>query len=201
MKIVVLSGLTGAGKSSISSPTTKKYNIPILETGDIVYETVKEKGLKITPENIKAVSIEAKKISDAYFTEKLVEKAKKLYSDKPAIFVSGVRAVSEIEFLRNEFGPKNVLVMGFHASQDTRFHRLGNEDRKLHSGEKAAEDALLQNFDNFLAREKKELGFGIGSVFALADVIILNDDKTYPFATVQFNQFIFESVVKRFIDS
>ena len=201
MKIIVLTGLTGSGKSSISSPTTKKYDLPILETGDIVYETVKERGLEITPENIKTVSVEAKKISDAFFTEKLVEKARKLYSDKPAICVSGVRAVSEVEFLRKEFGHKNVLVIGFHASQDTRFHRLGNEDRKLHSGAKAAEDAALLNIDDFLAREIKELGFGIGSVFALADIIISNDDKNYPYLTVNHNQFIFEAVVKRFIYS
>jgi len=200
MKIIVLTGLTAAGKSSVSSPTTIKYDLPILETGDIVYEAVREHGLEITPENIKNVSLEMKKINDAYFTQKLVEKAKKAYGNRPAICVSGVRAQSEVDFLRKEFGTSNVLVVGFHASQDTRFHRLSNTDRHV-TDAKANEDKALRNFDNFLAREKKELGFGIGTIFALADVIISNDDKNYPFLSVQHNQFLFEGVVKRFIDS
>lgn len=199
MKIIVLTGLTAAGKSSVSSPTTIKYDLPILETGDIVYEAVREHGLEITPENIKNVSLEMKKINDAYFTQKLVEKAKKAYSNRPAICVSGVRAQSEVDFLRKEFGTSNVLVVGFHASQDTRFHRLSNEDRHI-SAAKATEDHALRNFDNFLARESKELGFGIGTIFALADVIISNDDKNFPYLSVQHNQFLFEGIVKRFID-
>ena len=200
MKIIVLTGLTAAGKSSISTSASKKFDIPTLETGNFVYQAVKDKGLPITPENIKTVTTEAKKISDAYFTERLIEAVRKDYGSKKAVFVSGVRAYSEIEFLKKEFGNENVAVVGFHASQDTRFNRLSNEDRKSQGGAKGAEDEALRNFDNFLQREKKELGFGIGTVFAMADHIISNDDKKYPFYSVQHNIFVFEGIVSDFID-
>ena len=196
----MLTGLTAAGKSSISHPTSSKFDLPILETGDFVYQAVKDKGLPITPENIKQVTMEAKKISDSYFTEKLIQQARITYPSKQGLFVSGVRALSEVEYLKKEFGHDNVLVIGFHASQDTRFHRLNNLDRKSQGGAKAAEDKALQNFDAFLEREKKELGFGIGTIFAMADHIISNDDKKYPFNSVEHNQFIFESIVRNFFE-
>ena len=200
MKIIVLTGLTAAGKSSISLPTSVKFDIPILETGNFVYAEVKSKGLEITPENIKKVTMEAKEKSDAYFTEKLIEEVNTEYPNKQAVFVSGVRALSEVAFLRKEFHDHNVLVIGFHASQKTRFDRLNNLDRKSQGGAKAAEDRALRDIDVFIEREKKELGFGIGTVFAMADIIISNDDRKYPYYTVEHNQFIFESVVRNFID-
>ena len=199
LKIIVLTGLTAAGKSSISLPTSVKFSIPTLETGNFVYKEVTSKGLEITPENIKKVTMEAKKISDSYFTECLIEEARTKYSTQPAVFVSGVRAISEVEFLKKEFGTHNVMVIGFHASQKTRFDRLSNLDRKAQGGAKAAEDRALQDFDKFIEREKKELGFGIGTVFAMCDVIISNDNRRYPFLSVEHNQFIFESIVHNFI--
>jgi len=201
MKIIVLTGLTAAGKSSISIPTSVKFGIPILETGNFVYKEVESKGLEITPENIKRVTIEAKqKKSDSYFTEKLVEEVKLEYLHRQAIFVSGIRALSEIEYLKKEYGSHNVLVIGFHASQKTRFDRLNNLDRKSQGGAKAAEDRALRDFDKFLEREKKELDFGIGTVFAMVDIVISNDNRKYPYYTVEHNQFVFESVVRNFID-
>ena len=200
MKIIVLTGLTAAGKSTISLPTSVKFNIPILETGNFVYKEVESKELEITPENIKKVTVEAKKISDSYFTEKLIEEVKNEYYSVQAVFVSGVRALSEIEFLKKEFGAHNNMVIGFHASQKTRFDRLNNLDRKSQGGAKAAEDRALRDFDKFLERAEKELGFGVGTVFAMCDVIISNDNRKYPYYTVEHNQFIFESVFINFID-
>lgn len=201
MKVIVLVGLPASGKSSIADPTVKKYNIPILETGTFVFKEVEERGLEVSPDNIKAVSMECKEKSDSYFTEKLVQHAEKEYGDRKVIFVSGCRAMSEIDFLNEKFGRDNVMVIGFHASQDTRHKRIANPDRVGGAGAKAAEDKALMNFDNFLAREKKELGFGVGSVFAMADIIIANEDRKYPFSTIEFNQFVFESVVRNFMDA
>ena len=107
---------------------------------------------------------------------------------------------SEIDFLKNKYGSKSVIVIGFHASEQTRFLRISNPDRSTAGGAKAAEDKALQNFDYFKDRQYKELGFGIGSIFALADIIILNDDKNYPFYSFKHNEFVFESLVKSFWD-
>ncbi len=196
-----MTGLTNAGKSSISSPTSKKYNIPTLETGTFVYKELEERGLDVTPDNIKSVSLEVKGKSDSYFTEKLIAFAKQEYSDAKVLFVSGVRAVSEVEYLKKEFGRENVLVVGFHASQGTRFSRLSNPDRINQEGAKGKEDQALRDYDNFIAREMKELGFGVGAVFAMADNIISNDDKKYPFHSVRHNIFVFETIVYSFMNS
>ncbi|MHA2363623.1 MAG: AAA family ATPase [Candidatus Hodarchaeales archaeon] len=203
MKVIVLVGLPASGKTSISANTAQKYNIPTLETGTFVYKEVENRGLPITPANIKNTTIDCKKQSDAYFTERLVEFAEIEYANRPVIFISGCRAISEIEFLRKRYGKDSVAIIGFHASSDTRFKRFFNPDRagaEDDSGAKAVEDKALQNYDNFIARDKKELNFGVGSIFALTDYIMLNDDKKYPFYSMAHNSFIFESIIKSIID-
>jgi len=178
LKIIVLVGLPLSGKTTYAKKLGPKYNMPLYETGEVVLEEVTKRGLDFTPENIKKVTDECKKISDSYFTERLIEKIKELSSDVPGVFISGIRAISEVEVLKRYFGHENVFVIAFHASMHTRFNRLQNPDRMSETkGAKAREDELLRNFDNFVIRNKKELGYGVGNVIATADYLINTENE------------------------
>lgn len=198
-KIVVLVGLPAAGKTTIAEMLGDKMDIPVVETSPFVFKSVEERGLPVTPENIKMVTTELKSRKDYWYTEKAFEHSKVEYKDKKIVFFAGMRAISEIKFLKEQLGRENVIVVGFHASQTTRFTRMSNPDRAGATGSKAAEDKKLQNFEYFLDREVKELGFGAGSIFAMSDYIIKNDDLRYPYNTMKRNLIDFENIVRLFI--
>lgn len=200
MKIIVLSGLPLSGKTTYAKKLGPTYKMPLYETGTEVLEEVTGRGLEFSPENIKKVTDECKKISDSYFTEKLIEKVDALADDIPGVFLSGLRAVSEIEVLKKHYGDNNVFVISFHTSMKTRFNRLNNADRIAETtGAKAKEDVLLRNFDNFLARNKKELGYGVGDVMALADYMMSTENELWPYVTIQKNTEAFEIILKEIL--
>ncbi|OLS32017.1 MAG: Adenylate kinase [Candidatus Heimdallarchaeota archaeon AB_125] len=201
MKIVVLSGLPLSGKTTYAKIIGPKYKMPLYETGTEVLEEVTSRGFEFTPENIKMVTDDCKKISDSFFTERLMKKIDKLPDDVPGTFISGIRAVSEVEILRKHYGDENVFVIAFHTSMKTRFKRLDNPDRVEETkGAKAKEDALLRNFDNFLARNKKELGYGVGDVMALAEYVMSTENKIWPYVTLEENETDFETIIKEILN-
>ncbi|MHA1811057.1 MAG: AAA family ATPase [Candidatus Heimdallarchaeaceae archaeon] len=200
MRIIVLSGLPLSGKTTYAKKLGSKYNMPLYETGTEVLEEVTGRGLEFSPVNIKKVTDECKKISDSYFTERLIKKVDALTDDIKGVFLSGLRAVSEIEVLKKHYGDDNVFVIAFHTSMKTRFNRLNNADRVAETtGAKAKEDALLRDFDNFLARNKKELGYGVGDVMALADYMMSTENELWPYVKIQENAVAFEIILKEIL--
>jgi len=201
VKIVVLSGLPLSGKTTNAKVIGPKYGMPLYETGTEVLEEVTSRGFEFTPENIKKITDECKKISDSFFTERLMKKIDKLPSEVPGVFISGIRAVSEVEILRKHYGDDNVFVIAFHTSMKTRFKRLDNPDRiEETKGAKAKEDELLRNFDNFLARNKKELGYGVGDVIALAEYVMSTENRIWPYVTLDENQTSFETIIREILN-
>ncbi len=200
MRTIVCIGLPASGKTTHAKIIGEKYNIPLYETGTFVFKEVEERGLEITPENIKKVTTECKKISDSYFTEKAFNYAKQQENSK-YVFFSGIRAISEVEFLKKELGDENVILVGFHASRQTRFQRLNNPDRKeLGTGAKAKEDQALKDFNTFVQRDLKELNFGVGTLFALSDYIIITEDQRWPYHNLNYTLREFELIVQDHFD-
>ena len=116
MKIVVLSGLPLSGKTTNAKVIGPKYSMPLYETGTEVLEEVTSRGFEFTPENIKKVTDECKKISDSFFTERLMKKIDKLSSEVPGVFISGIRAVSEVDILRKHYGDDNKILSTIHKA-------------------------------------------------------------------------------------
>lgn len=200
MKVIVLTGLPLSGKSVLARHVSKKWGIPYYETGPFVFKEVEESGLEITGANIKKITDDRKAIADYYFTQKAVEAMLSENPNKDLFLLSGIRAMSEVEFLRERFGRDNVLLLGVHASLKTRYERIFNKDRSGATegvdSSKSAEDKRLQDFDEFMARNKKELSFGVGSVMSLSDFLINNDDKTWPYHNVEHNLRVMEIIVQ-----
>ncbi|MCG3219411.1 MAG: AAA family ATPase [Candidatus Heimdallarchaeota archaeon] len=196
--ILVCTGMPVSGKTSHTDLIEKRLGIPYVETGHFVYKAVEEANLPPTPENIKSVVAQHKKSSDAYFTEKAIEHMEQLES--PVVFITGIKAISELETLHKHYGRENVITFAFHASVNTRYNRLFKEDRVSASeerGDKRTEDIALQDFSNFKARDDKELGYGTGDVIASADYIVNTEDKIWPYHDMSFSTREFEEIVIR----
>ena len=173
MKIFVITGLIASGKSTHVRDFIKKYDFQYFETGESVLEEVNKQGGNFEPENIERIIRECKKISNTYFTDRIIEKITK------DTFIVGIRAPDEVKVLKKAFGEDNVITIAFHASLETRFQRI--HQRKNFNDKKSTEDEILKDYDKFIKRNQVELSWGLGNVIVLSDYIINTEDKIYPY--------------------
>jgi dephospho-CoA kinase len=83
--------------------------------------------------------------------------------DIKTILVDGIRSPYEIELFKENF--ENFISVSIYASPQTRFKRISLRGR---------EDDTT-DFDEFMVRENRELGFGIGNVVSTTDYLIENE--------------------------
>ena len=179
-----------SGKSTHAQKIHEKLDIPIVETGFFVYKEVEKQGLEATPENVGIVAAKCKSKNDAYFTEKALQFITNEYSDKKVVILSGPKSKSEKELCYKMVGKDNVFTLAFHSSIPTRHRRLTNEDRKSSSKKagksKTIEDiAMASDIRRFIARDKKELIYGLGDEIALATFIINTEDQLWPYSSLK----------------
>jgi adenylate kinase family enzyme len=212
MKVVVTVGLPGSGKSSHVKIIGEKYGFPQLETGQILLGEMSEKGIEVTSDNIKKFTEEKKRISDAYFTERAVEIVKFQYKDKRVVFLSGMRAPSEIDFLRKKFGENNVFVIAFLASRKSRYERVAQpkagfdyvgkstRESEKKDSKKAKEDKILASYDEFVKKDLKELSFGEGDVISSADYFVITESGKYPNKSWEATNKEVEEIIKEIME-
>lgn len=202
MKVIVMLGMPLSGKTTHAKVLQDEMNIQLYETGTFVYKEVEERGLEATPENVKIVAGECKSKSDSYFTEKTIDFVLLNNPDAKVIFISGVKALSEVNFLKEKLGVNNVLLVSFHASVDTRHARLMNADRqKASQGGKGVEDLAMSNDKSrFNIRDTKELGYGLGKLMALADFVVNTEDKKWPYNNFDTTLSNFKEIIKSVVE-
>lgn len=163
MKVFAFAGMPGAGKS-VAVEAAKKHGIPVLRMGDFIWEEVRRRGLPITSESVAEVAMQMRTdFGPGVWAEKTVDRLKSLAPQVGCI--DGVRSEAELEVFRHRLGHDFTLV-AIHASRSTRMARLlarRREDDVKDEGE-------------FVARDERELGWGLGRVIALADVMLVNED-------------------------
>jgi len=206
MKVVIILGLPLSGKSThairVNEILDLNRDIPLVETGPFVYKAVENAGLESTPSNIKKVVKQLKEDEgDAVFTVRALEHIKESYSDMPVVFLSGVKAQSEVDVISNDIGRENVKLVSFHASFSTRHSRLLNEDRRNASkGGKSVEDkAMAQDPSKLHLRDTKELSYGLGDLMALADYVINTEDVHWPHKSFPETLEDFKTVLEQII--
>ena len=93
-----------------------------------------------------------------------IQKIKKLLNDgNEKIVVEGIRSHHEVELFKENF--ESFMIVSVFASPITRFERLKIRMREDDS----------QDYDGFLERDYRELGFGLGNVISLSDKMIINE--------------------------
>ncbi|RLG74190.1 MAG: dephospho-CoA kinase [Thermoprotei archaeon] len=161
MLIVCVVGMPASGKGVVVEEA-RKMGFPVIVMGDVVREETVKRGLPLTPRNLNMVAqdLRSKEGEDAV-AKRCVKKIKKLKTN--VVIVDGVRSLKEIECYRRELG--KTVIIAVHASPKTRFERILKRNRP----------GDPKNWSEFVERDMVELGFGLGSVIALADYMIVNE--------------------------
>jgi len=157
--IYCITGMPGSGKSVVSE-TARSMGFTVLNMGDVIRDEAKSRGIPVTPESLGALMLDLRKEQgENVVAKKCLEKARK---SRPPIVIEGVRSLDELSYLRSN---EEVFLIAVHASPKTRFERLLRRGR--------ADDP--KDWKTFEERDMRELGVGLGSVIALADLVLINE--------------------------
>ncbi len=171
-------GKNGTGKDFFLEYIAKKYELPMVSIGDIVRELAAKDGLELTRENLHATS---KKYMTAYgqtfFPEQIVKKIKE--SGAPVYLVSGVRPLSDVQFLKEAFGDEFVLVDVVISDDEVRYARMlargsdrdGKSIEKLREYDKGEEDQFHTSESEKLANVVLKNDGTVEDFYAAADAI------------------------------
>ncbi|MEM2968229.1 MAG: AAA family ATPase [Candidatus Bathyarchaeia archaeon] len=163
-KIVVgLAGMPGAGKSLVVE-TARALGYAVVVMGDVVREETRLRGLPLTPENVGKVMLELReKGGPRVIADKCIPTIEQQESSK--VIVDGIRSLSEIEAFKTHFSKFSLIAV--HASPEARFNRLFSRRR--------SDDP--DGWEVFHERDMRELSVGLGSAIAMAEYIIVNENK------------------------
>jgi dephospho-CoA kinase len=163
--VVGLAGMPGSGKSLVvETAHAEGYDVVVM--GDVIREETTKRGLKLNPKNIGKVMLKLRKEGGAsVVADKCIPKIEQQKSGK--VIVDGVRSLSEVEAFKKCF--PNFSLIAVHASPETRFKRLYHRRR--------SDDP--DGWGLFHERDMRELGVGLGNAIAMAEHLVVNEDRKY----------------------
>ena len=164
MKILLITGMPGAGKEELLN-VARSMDIPFLRMGDIVREFhqtsgAAERGLSVGQIANGERELHGKDI----WAKRAIERM-----SGDIFLVDGCRSLDEVDSYKGL--SDNVYIIGIHAPRYVRYDRLVKRGR-----EDAPRD--IAEFDE---RDNRELGWGLGNVIALSDIMIINDSDLESF--------------------
>lgn len=167
MKVIAFTGMPGCGKSE-AVKLAKEKNIPVFRMGDLVWEETKKRGLPLTDENVGTLATEErKKHGYDIWAKRTIERIKKEKISSDIVLIDGLRGDAEVKAFKDEFG-KDFILIAIHSSPKARWGRISKRKR----------DDDTASEEQFKGRDERELSWGLGSSIAVADYIIVNDDKS-----------------------
>jgi dephospho-CoA kinase len=161
--VIGLTGMPGAGKSLVVE-VAKNFGYSIVAMGDVVREQTRLRSLEPTPQNVGKVMLQLRAEEGNYvIAKKCIPKIEEQNSKK--VLVDGLRSQFEADIFKAHFA--NFFVISVHASPQIRFGRLCKRGR--------SDDP--KTWEVFHERDMRELGVGLGTVIALSEKILINDNS------------------------
>ncbi|MCK5264411.1 MAG: flagellar hook-basal body complex protein FliE [Candidatus Thorarchaeota archaeon] len=161
LKIIIITGMPGAGKSEVAS-TFHNAGIPLIIMGDVIRQETRNRGLETNPENTKKVMLELRELhGPGAVATRCLDGLCKHESD--IIVIEGCRSIAEIDVFDDY--AEEVIVVCVHTSPKIRYSRLQERNR---------EDAP-SNWEVFRERDIREVSVGLGAVIALSDIMLINE--------------------------
>lgn len=159
--IVCIAGMPGSGKSLVANALRDLADL-VISMGDVVREEALRRGIKLELNSLMEL---AKKLREERGPDVIAKEVLKKIKDTNAkiIVVDGVRSLIEINRFKDV---GEVYVIAVHSSPRTRLKRLLNRGR--------VDDPKTS--EELLRRDLMELELGLGSVIALADAMIVNEE-------------------------
>ena len=161
MKLVILTGMPGAGKSEVAN-AFQSAGIPVIVMGDIIRKEVERRGMDVNPENNKLVMLELRnRDGPGAVAIRCVESLRN--SDSEIVVIEGCRSLAEVDIFDDCVD--EVCIVCVHSSPKARFLRLKQRSRK--------DDP--QDWSTFRERDLREISVGLGAVIALSDIVVVNE--------------------------
>lgn len=98
-----------------------------------------------------------------------------MISDHRLVIIDGIRNYEEVEYFATNM--INFSIIAIFANRFTRLQRILKRNRP--------DD--IQNMEELIARDNRELTWGIGKVIALSDYMIVNDATLEDFREKSYN--------------
>ena len=163
MKIIAFAGMPCSGKTE-AVEIAKERNIPVIRMGDMVWEEVKKRGLPLNDENVGRIANQMRKdFGKDIWAQRTLEKISS-FDKQDIIVIDGIRNVEEIETFKKELG-KDFVIIAIKSSGDIRCKRFLQRGREDDS----------KDIGDFEKRDKRELGWGLGTVIESADIVVSNE--------------------------
>ena len=160
LTIICVAGMPGAGKSVFAS-AAKEFSIPVITMGDAIRMEAVKRGIPQTPETLGALMLELRKQEGP---EAVAKRCLELLpKNSKTVVIEGVRSLEELKFFKEHC--EKLHLIAIHASPKTRFKRLLARGRP--------DDP--KDWRQFEERDFRELQVGLGSVIALADIMVVNE--------------------------
>ena len=158
MKLIVTVGMPGSGKDELLG-VARGMGLATLKMGDLVRDETRRRGLPVTNANVARIASEERnKHGAGIWAQRALPKL-----TETRMLVDGCRSDDEVTVFRHNFG--DLFVLGIYASPETRHERMSTRGR-------SDDGADLQEFYD---RDRRELKWGIGNAFALADGMLINE--------------------------
>ncbi len=158
MKLIVTVGMPGSGKDELVG-IAQSMGLATLKMGDLVRDETRRRGLPVTNANVARIaSEEREKHGPAVWAQRALPKL-----TETRMLVDGCRSDSEITVFRHHFG--DLFVLAIFTSPETRHARMTSRGR--------SDDGA--GLEEFYERDRRELKWGIGNAFALADGMLVNE--------------------------
>jgi dephospho-CoA kinase len=158
MKIIVTVGMPGSGKDELVE-VAHQMGLATLKMGDLVRDETRRRGLPLNNTNVGRIASEERdKHGAAIWAQRAIPKL-----TETKTLIDGCRSDSEVTVFRHHFG--DLFVLGIYSSPEKRYDRMMTRSR-------GDDGAGLQEFFD---RDRRELKWGIGNAFALADGMLTNE--------------------------
>ncbi|MGC8629590.1 MAG: AAA family ATPase [Thermoplasmata archaeon] len=154
-------GMPGSGKEEFAIEA-EKHGYEIVRMGDTVRNYVRSLGLPMENSIVGKIASEerAKKGMDVW-ARRTIEN---IHNEKTV--VDGIRNIEEIQFFKNHLKEK-FIVVGIFANEKNRYDRIKNRNRP--------DDP--KTLEEFKERDRRELSWGLATVFILADMMLVNTES------------------------
>ena len=141
-----------------------RLGIPSLVMGDVIRREAVKQGLEPSPKNTGRLMLEYReRYGMDIFARLIAEEVEGVEGD--TVLIDGVRNPEELEYFRGKGW--DVIVVAVMASPKTRYERLRARGR--------IDD--VRSYEEFLARDEREMGVGMDRVILYADYYLVNDRK------------------------
>ncbi|MEM0160589.1 MAG: AAA family ATPase [Thermoplasmata archaeon] len=160
MNILVV-GMPGSGKEEFAIEA-EKHGYEIVRMGDIVRSYVKSLGLNLENSIVGKIANEERVNNGMDIWARRT--IKNIHAENTVI--DGIRNIEEIQYFKEHLKEK-FIVVGIFANEKKRYERIKNRNRP--------DDP--KTLEEFKERDRRELSWGLATVFILADMMLVNTES------------------------